>query len=66
MALLVVLRLIVNFFVQVFLRKLKRAEAKGNLGAAERLKANKPRYSLDHIVKERFALFWPSMEVEQA
>ena len=64
MALVAVL-LIVNFFVQVFLRKLKRAEAKGNLGAAERLKANKPRYSLDHIVKERFALFLLSMEVEQ-
>ena len=37
----------------MFLRKLKKAEAKGNEGAAERLKANKPRYSLDHIVKER-------------
>jgi hypothetical protein len=37
----------------VFLRKLKKAEAKGNRGAAERLKANKPRYTLDHIVKER-------------
>jgi hypothetical protein len=35
------------------LRKLKKATAKGNNGAVERLKSNKPRYSLDHIVKER-------------
>ena len=28
--------------------------AKGNENQAERLKSNKPRYSLDHIVRERY------------
>ena len=42
---------------KVFLKKLKKAYAKGNEGTAERLKSNKPRYSLDHIVRERFPTF---------
>jgi len=42
---------------KVFLKKLKRATDKGNEGAAERLKANKPKYNLDHIVKERYPTF---------
>ena len=42
---------------KVFLKKLKRAYAKGNDGQAERLKSNKPRYSLDHIVRERYPTF---------
>jgi len=42
---------------KVFLKKLKKAYAKGNENAAERLKSNKPRYSLDHIVRERYPTF---------
>jgi len=42
---------------KVFLKKLKKAYAKGNENAADRLKANKPRYSLDHIVRERYPTF---------
>ncbi len=42
---------------KVFLKKLKKAHDKGNLETAERLKANKPRYGLDHIVKERYPTF---------
>ena len=42
---------------KVFLKKLKKAYAKGNDNTAERLKANKPRYSLDHIVRERYPTF---------
>ncbi len=38
---------------QVFLKKLKRARDKGNSDAEERIQANKPKYSLDHIVRER-------------
>lgn len=42
---------------KVFLKKLKRAYAKDNQSQADRLKSNKPRYSLDHIVKERYPTF---------
>ena len=42
---------------KVFLKKLKKATSKGNDGTAERLKTNKPRYSLDHILKERYPTF---------
>jgi len=42
---------------KVFLKKLKKAYAKGNENAAQRLKDNKPRYSLDHIVRERYPTF---------
>lgn len=46
---------------KVFIRKIKKATAKGNTGAVDRLKANKPRYSLDHIVKERYPTFVDSI-----
>jgi len=42
---------------KVFLRKLKKAEAKRNWETVNRLKGNKPKYSLDHIVKERYPTF---------
>jgi pescadillo protein len=42
---------------KVFLKKLKRAHDKGNLETADRLKQNKPKYNLDHIVKERYPTF---------
>jgi len=42
---------------KVFLRKLKKAEEKRNWDTVNRLKANKPKYSLDHIVKERYPTF---------
>jgi len=42
---------------KVFLKKLKKATDKGDEGAAERLKSNKPKYTLDHIVKERYPTF---------
>ena len=36
---------------------MKKATDKGNLETAERLKSNKPKYALDHIVKERYPTF---------
>ena len=36
---------------KVFLKKLKRATSKGDFDTADRLKANKPKYTLDHIVR---------------
>ena len=42
---------------KVFLRKLKKATDKGNVEAAARLRENKPKYNLDHIVKERYPTF---------
>lgn len=42
---------------KVFLRKLKRATSKGDFNTADRLKANKPKYTLDHIVRERYPTF---------
>jgi len=42
---------------KVFLRKLKRATSKGDMNTADRLKANKPKYTLDHIVRERYPTF---------
>ncbi|TRY74743.1 hypothetical protein TCAL_00552 [Tigriopus californicus] len=42
---------------KVFVRKLKKATAKGNFDAVARLKDNTPKYNLDHIVKERYPTF---------
>jgi len=42
---------------KVFVRKLKKATAKKETGAAQRLRRNKPKYKLDHIVKERYPTF---------
>jgi len=50
---------IVNKFrdFKVFLRKLKKAQEKKEWGTVERLRDNKPKYSLDTIVKERYPTF---------
>jgi len=50
---------IVNKFRQfkVFVRRLKKAIAKNDSGAAQRARQNKPKYKLDHIVKERYPSF---------
>jgi len=42
---------------KVFLRKLKKAQEKKNWDTVERLHANKPKYTLDTIVKERYPTF---------
>jgi len=42
---------------KVFLRRLKKAQEKKNWETVDRLKANKPKYSLDTIVKERYPTF---------
>ena len=42
---------------KVFLRKLKKAQEKRNYETVERLRQNKPKYSLDHIVRERYPTF---------
>ncbi|XP_053726149.1 pescadillo [Synchiropus splendidus] len=42
---------------KIFVRKLKRAYGKTEYSAVERLRANKPTYKLDHIVKERYPSF---------
>jgi pescadillo len=46
-----------NFFCKVFARKLRRAIGKGEYSSAERLRENKPHYTLDHIVRERYPTF---------
>jgi len=42
---------------KVFLRKLKKAQEKKNWDTVERLHQNKPKYSLDNIVRERYPTF---------
>lgn len=42
---------------KIFMRKLKRALGRDELSDAERLEQNKPVYTLDHIVKERYPTF---------
>jgi len=42
---------------KIFMRKLKRALGRDELSDAERLEQNKPIYTLDHIVKERYPTF---------
>ncbi|CAG2234125.1 NOP7 [Mytilus edulis] len=39
-----------------FVRRLKKAINKRNTDAANRIRANKPKYKLDHIVKERLTV----------
>ncbi len=39
---------------KIFVKKLTKALAKDDTGAAAKLEENKPIYTLDHIVKERF------------
>ena len=41
-------------YLEVFLRKLKKAVGKKETSTAESLKETKPIIKLDHIVKERF------------
>jgi pescadillo protein len=50
---------IVNKFrdFKVFLRKLKKAQEKKNWDTVDRLRDNKPKYTLDTIVKERYPTF---------
>ncbi|XP_078523378.1 pescadillo homolog [Lissotriton helveticus] len=50
---------VVNKFreYKVFVRKLRKACAKGEWTAADRIKENKPSYRLDHIIKERYPTF---------
>lgn len=47
--------------LKVFMRKLKRALGRDEISDAERIEANKPVYTLDHIVKERYPTFTDSL-----
>ncbi|XP_019722732.1 pescadillo [Hippocampus comes] len=52
---------------KIFVRKLKKAYAKTEHTAVERLKENKPTYKLDHIVKERYPTFIDALrDIEDA
>ena len=42
---------------KIFLRKLKKAQEKKNWETVDRLRQNKPKYSLDNIVRERYPTF---------
>jgi pescadillo protein len=42
---------------KVFVRKLAKALGKGEKDQAKRLEENKPRYTLNHIIKERYPTF---------
>jgi len=42
---------------KIFMRKLKRAMGREEYGDAKRIEENKPVYTLDHIVKERYPTF---------
>jgi len=42
---------------KIFMRKLKRAMGRQEYSDAERIEENKPVYTLDHIVKERYPTF---------
>ncbi|KAH7421736.1 hypothetical protein KP509_13G073400 [Ceratopteris richardii] len=43
--------------LKVYKKKIKKAQAKKNWSLVTRLEANKPSYSLDHLVKERYPSF---------
>jgi len=43
--------------LKIFMRKLKRALGRDEISDAERIEANKPVYTLQHIVKERYPTF---------
>ncbi|XP_049619420.1 pescadillo [Syngnathus scovelli] len=52
---------------KIFVRKLRKAYAKTEYSAVERLKDNKPAYKLDHIVKERYPTFIDALrDIEDA
>lgn len=42
---------------KAFAKKLNKALSKGELGDAQRLAANRPKYSLENIIKERYPTF---------
>lgn len=42
---------------KIFARKLSRAIGRGDYSDAQRIDANRPRYTLDHIIKERYPTF---------
>ena len=42
--------------LQHFMRRLKKAYGRRNLEAAARIQRNKPKYKLDHVVKERCSI----------
>jgi len=48
--------IIISVF-QIHARKLRRAIGKSEYGLAERLKGNRPHYTLDAIIRERFPTF---------
>ncbi|KAF5099558.1 hypothetical protein D0Z03_000990 [Geotrichum reessii] len=42
---------------KIFARKLTRALGRGELGDAKRLDENRPKYKLDHVIKQRYPTF---------
>ncbi|KAF5094207.1 hypothetical protein D0Z00_003648 [Geotrichum galactomycetum] len=42
---------------KIFARKLTRALGRGDLGDAKRLDENRPKYKLDHVIKQRYPTF---------
>ena len=42
---------------KVYLRKYRRAKARGDIGKVKYLSAHKPRVSLNHLVRERYPDF---------
>lgn len=42
---------------KIFARKLTRALGRGELGNAKRLDENRPKYKLDHVIKQRYPTF---------
>ena len=43
-----------TFAIQVFAKKIRKALAKNEAEASRKLKSNRPKYRLDHLVKERY------------